>query len=63
MLKAEWASERGIMDSSVQLMLLVTRFARQTPLSWSEPGFSFEAGMPLSGQLAPLVWHAPGFSP
>jgi hypothetical protein len=45
-------------DSSVQLDILADEIRTADAIVVVGAGFSFEAGMPLSGQLAPLVWHA-----
>jgi hypothetical protein len=47
-----------MMDSSVQLDALGDEIRTADAIVVVGAGFSFEAGMPMSGQLAPLVWHA-----
>jgi hypothetical protein len=44
-------------DSSVQLDTLAGEILVADAIVVIGAGFSFEAGMPLSGQLAPLVWY------
>jgi hypothetical protein len=45
-------------DSSVQIDALADEIRAADAVVIMGAGFSYEAGMPLSGQLAPLVWHA-----
>jgi hypothetical protein len=45
-------------DNSTQLDALVDEIRAADAIVLMGAGLSFQAGMPLAGQLAPLVWHA-----